>query len=32
MWADVGRIVAALEQKLMTYPGESDLASVEDWI
>jgi hypothetical protein len=30
--ADTGQIVAALEQKLAAYPGEDDLASVEDWL
>ena len=29
---DTGRIVAALELKLQTYPGEDDLANGEDWL
>jgi hypothetical protein len=30
--ADTGKIVAALEQKLMAHPGEDDLANGEDWL
>jgi hypothetical protein len=29
---DTGRIVAALEQKLATHPGENGLADGEDWL
>lgn len=29
---DTGKIVAALEQKLTTHPGENDLADGEDWL
>jgi hypothetical protein len=29
---DTGKIVAALERKLATHPGESDLADGEDWL
>jgi hypothetical protein len=30
--ADTGRIVAALEQKLVAHPGERDLENGEDWL
>jgi hypothetical protein len=30
--ADIGRIVMALEAKLIEYPGERDLANAETWI
>lgn len=30
--ADVGRIIAALEAKLIQYPGETDLANGETWL
>jgi predicted nuclease of predicted toxin-antitoxin system len=30
--ADTGRIVAALEAKLIQYPAENDLANGEDWL
>lgn len=30
--ADTGRIVAALEAKLVEYPGEGDLANGETWL
>ena len=30
--ADVGRIVIALEAKLVRYPGEADLANGETWL
>lgn len=30
--ADVGRLAAALESKLTTYPGDLDLANAETWI
>jgi predicted nuclease of predicted toxin-antitoxin system len=30
--AHTGQIVAALERKLLAYPGESDLANAEDWL
>jgi hypothetical protein len=30
--ADTGRIVAALERKLLAYPAERDLADGEDWL
>lgn len=30
--ADAGRIIAALEAKLVRYPGEKDLASGEAWL
>jgi hypothetical protein len=30
--AGVGRIVAALEAKLITYPGDEDLAGCETWL
>ncbi len=30
--AHTGQIVAALECKLLYYPGESDLANAEDWL
>lgn len=30
--SDTGRIVAALEHKLTTHPGENDLANGEDWL
>lgn len=30
--AHTGQLVAALEQKLIAYPGESDLANGEDWL
>lgn len=29
---DIGRIVTALEQKLLQYPGEEDLADGETWL
>jgi Domain of unknown function (DUF5615) len=29
---DTGRIVAALEGKLVRHPGENDLANAEDWL
>ena len=30
--ADIGRIVAALEEKLGQYPGGEDLANAEEWL
>lgn len=30
--ADTGRIVAALEEKLIAFPGDEDLASAETWL
>ena len=30
--ADTGRIITALEAKLVQYPGEGDLANGEDWL
>ena len=30
--ANTGQIVAALEQKLIDYPGESELVNAEDWL
>ncbi len=30
--ADTGRIVAALELKLLAHPGDDDLANGEDWL
>ena len=30
--ADTGRIITALEAKLIQYPGEDDLANGEDWL
>jgi hypothetical protein len=30
--ADTGRIIAALEAKLVQYPGETDLANGEAWL
>jgi len=30
--ADVGRLVAALEAKLVEYPGDQDLANAETWL
>jgi hypothetical protein len=30
--ASIGKIVAALEQKLATHPGDDDLANGEDWL
>jgi Domain of unknown function (DUF5615) len=29
---DIGRIVAALEEKLGQYPGEEDLVNAEEWL
>jgi predicted nuclease of predicted toxin-antitoxin system len=29
---DIGRIIAALEEKLTQYPGDKDLADAEDWL
>jgi predicted nuclease of predicted toxin-antitoxin system len=29
---DIGRIVAALEEKLIRYAGDTDLANAEDWL
>ena len=29
---DIGRIIAALEDKLKPYPGDEDLANAEDWL
>lgn len=30
--ANTGQFVTALEQKLIAYPGESELANAEDWL
>jgi hypothetical protein len=30
--SDTGRIITALEAKLMQYPGEKDLANAEEWL
>jgi predicted nuclease of predicted toxin-antitoxin system len=29
---DIGRIVSNLEEKLVQYPGDEDLANAEDWL
>lgn len=30
--SDIGRIIAALEAKLIQYPGDVDLANAEEWL
>ena len=30
--SDIGRIAAALEAKLLQYPGDDDLANAEEWL